>query len=49
MGLRTLLPLEEPLQYIYSSVCGLPSLGYGTSLHCEYNTSYPSSGSFFTS
>ena len=32
MGLRTLIPVKEPLQYTYSLLCGLPILGGDMSL-----------------
>ena len=33
MGLRTLSPVREPLQYTYSLLCGLPILGGNMSLY----------------
>ena len=47
MGLRTLTPVGEPLQYNYSSVCGLPSWGLWDFIISRVHPSYPSHCGFF--
>ena len=50
VGLRTLTPVGEPLQYNFSPVCGLPPLGMWDLIILRVCPSYPSCcGSFFMS
>ena len=50
MGLRTLTPVEELLQYNYPLICGLPTWGVWDMIILRVHPSYLSRcGSFFTS